>query len=128
MNAIITVSRYSGVDPSNPIGNVVSANTNGIDGSCEDGSNQETYSLNLPISTDGAMAFAALSHRNKNHTHTSGFTERIHLTQGEEEIAGLSLLDKDVAPTSVSIEGSFAGDYWDKVDWVVIAVELLPAP
>ncbi len=124
-NAIITVSRYSGVDPISPVGNVVSANTNGIDASCSGGSDEETYSLNLPISTDGALAFVAVAHRQKVHFPATGFTERIELRQGSSgEGAGLSLVDRSVAPTSVTIEGSFKGS----VDWAVIAVELLPAP
>jgi hypothetical protein len=129
MNAIITVSRYSGVDPSNPIGNIVSANTHGVDGSCEDGTDTETYSFDLPISTEDAMAFAAVSHRQMDHFAGAGFAERIQLHQETEGYtAGLSIVDKDVAPSSVTIEGFFESTLHNTTDWVMIAIELLPAP
>jgi hypothetical protein len=125
LDAVIAVSRYSGVDPATPIGNVVSANSHGIDGPCVGGSDEDTYSLNLPISSDGAIAYAAVAHRDRDHFPTAGFTERIELRQETGgDGAGLSLMDQDVAPTSVTVAGSIS----DLTDWAVVAVELLPAP
>ena len=90
-NAVIVVSHYSGVDTFSPIGNIVSANTNGIDGSCSGGSDGSAYSLNLPISTEGDLAFAAAAHRHKDHFPGSDFTERLEVHQGSGgSAAGLS--------------------------------------
>lgn len=125
MDALIAVSRYSGVDPTNPIGNVVSANFHGIDGPCVGGTDEDSYSLNLPISSDDAIAFAAVAHRDRDHFPGAGFTELIELRQETGgDGAGLSLMDQNVAPTSVTIAGSIS----DLTDWAVVAVELLPAP
>ena len=123
-NAVIAVSRYSGVDISNPIGNIVSANSNGIDGSCSGGSDESAYSVNLPISSEGALAFAAAAHRHKDHFPGVGFAERLEVHQGSGgSAAGVSLVEQTVIPSSISIVGTFSGT----VDWAVVAIELRPA-
>ena len=123
-NAVIAVSRFSGVDISGPIGNIFSVNTNGIDGSCSGGSDESAYSFSLPISSEGALAFAAAAHRHKAHLPGVGFTEFLEVHQGSSgAAAGLSLVEQDVIiPTILSINGSFSGT----VDWAVVAVELRP--
>jgi len=124
-NAIITVSRYSGVDRIKPFGTMVSANTNGIDGPCSDGSDEASYSFNLPVSSNGAVAFAAIAHRHKAHNPGTGFTERIEVHQGSGgSVAGISIVEQSVNPILVPIEGSISGT----VDWAVIALEIRPAP
>lgn len=124
-NAIIAVSRYSGVDLSQPIGHIVSANTNGEDGSCSDGDDGDQYSLNLPISAEGAMAFVGVAKRQRLHFPGEGLTQRLEFQYGSSgEAAGLVLMDLGVNSTSVAVSGSFDNE----VDWAVIVLELLPAP
>lgn len=125
-SAVITVTRYSGVDLDHPTGAVKSANTNGISGDCYGGSDEDHYSFNLPISTDGAMAFAAIAHRQREHSPGGGFVERSEVKEGHrrESTSSLSIMDRIATPTSIKVKGYIS----DCVDWAVIAVELLPAP
>ncbi len=123
-NAVIAVSRYSGVDGSSPIGNIISANTNGVDGSCSGGVDNASYSVNLMTVMNGAVVFGAVAHRNKTHTPGSGYTERVefHHGSGGDETS-VSTMDKTVdSPSTVAVNGTFSG----AVDWAVIAVEILP--
>lgn len=122
-NAVIAVSRYSGVDISSPIGNIVSVNTIGIDGSCSGGSDGSAYSFSMPISSEGALAFAAAAHRHKDHFPGVEFIESLEVHQGSGgSAAGLSLVEQTVNPSSISVDGSFSGS----VDWSVVAIELRP--
>ena len=81
-NAAIVVVRYSGVNPAGPIGNLISANTGGPFGDCNGGSDAAAYSQPLSTTGDGAVAFAAVAMRQREHTPGSGWTERIEFRQG----------------------------------------------
>jgi hypothetical protein len=126
LSAVITVTRYSGVDLDHPTGAVKSANSNGISGACDGGSDEDHYSFNLPISTDGALAFAAIAHRQRDHHPGTGFIERSEVKEGHRrgETSGLSIMDRNAAPISIKVKGYIS----DCVDWAVVAVELLPDP
>ena len=49
-NAVLTVSRYSGVDAAEPLGAVASANTNGSGAGCTGGTDSSAYALDLNTS------------------------------------------------------------------------------
>ncbi|MDZ7344555.1 MAG: choice-of-anchor D domain-containing protein, partial [candidate division KSB1 bacterium] len=81
-NATIAVSRYSGVSTINPIGNLISGNLNGLDGTCSTGEESNSYSFNLVATTNGAMVYGAVSMRQQTHTPGAGYTERADRMQG----------------------------------------------
>ena len=122
-NAVIEVSRYSGVNAATPIGNVASANTKGVNGTCSGGVDSAAYSLNL-TTTANSVAYGGVAMRNRSHTPGSGYTERAEVMQGSSgEAAGAAVEDRKVTtPGTVVVNGTFSGT----VDWAVVAVELRP--
>ncbi|MFQ5946682.1 MAG: Ig-like domain-containing protein, partial [Anaerolineae bacterium] len=123
-NAVIAVSRYSGVDPAMPVGNVVSANTNGTEGACSGGSDNAAYSLTLDTTVDGAVVYGAAAPRHKTHTPGAGYTERAEIHYGSGgSVAGMAVEDRVVATASpVVVDGAFGGS----VDWAVVGLEITP--
>ena len=124
-NAVIAVSRYSGVTVSSPIGNSISANTLGIGGACSGGTDSNSYDVTLTNIGDGSVVYSAAALRNKTHTEGVGYTERIEAHNGTGgAVAGLATQDKGVispsGPTDVTVNGSFSGS----VDWGLIAIEI----
>ncbi len=124
-SAALVVVRYAGADPVSPLGALVSANTNGVQGSCSGGSDTASHSMNLQTTVPGALAFAAVAIRNRDYTPGSGYTQRDEVTAGSGGwIAGLAVMDRSVAnPGQVTVNGTFSQD----IDWAVVAVELRPA-
>jgi len=124
-NAVISVARYSNVDPVDPIGNLVFGNTNGVGGGCSGGSDNSAYSFNLTTSVDGAVVYAAIAKRHKPHYPGDGYTERVEIGQGSGgDVAGVAVEDQTVATASiVNVDGSFSSS----VDWAVIGLEIKPA-
>jgi hypothetical protein len=123
-NAVIEVSRYSAVNASTPIGNVVSANTKGVNGVCSGGVDTASYSVNLATAVANSVVYGAVAMRNRAHTPGSGYTERAEVMQGSSgEAAGEAVMDRTVAtPATLAVNGGFSGT----VDWAVVAVELRP--
>jgi hypothetical protein len=121
-NAVIAVSRYSGVDGNNPIGNTVSGNTNGANGACSGGSDNGAYSLDLTTTVDGAVVYGAIALRNKSHTPGADYVERVEIQQGSGgDTAAVAVEDRTVASAStVTIDGSFSSS----VDWSVVGLEI----
>jgi uncharacterized repeat protein (TIGR02543 family) len=123
-NAAIAVSRYSGVDAINPLGNLISGNLNGVNGTCSGGSESNSYSFNLTTTTNGAMVYGAISMRQETHTPGAGYTERADRMQGSgSNAASVAVEDKSFASAGTAIvNGSFS----DAVYWAVVALELKP--
>lgn len=121
-NAFITVSRYSGVDPLNPLGGSLSGNTNGLDGNCDGGTDSDSYSFLLNNVGSGSAVFSAVALRNKNHEPGAGFTERFEGSTGSGgDVAGIAVQDQSIAtPGNVTVSGQISRD----VDWAVVVVEL----
>jgi hypothetical protein len=123
-NATIVVTRYSGVDAASPVGDIVSVNTNGVDGLCEGGADTAAYSLNLTTGTPGAWAYSAVSMRARTHTPGAGLTERADFVQGTGGGAsGIAVQDR-LEPTAGAtvVDGSFNRS----TDWGAIALEIRP--
>ena len=121
-NASIAVTRYSGVDAENPIGNFISGNTNGLDGLCSGGDDSNAYNFNMITSADSGAIFCAVGIRNRQHEPGSGYTERMEFTQGSGgNAAGVAIQDRG-APViaSMTVDGTLSGN----VDWSVIALEI----
>ncbi len=123
-NAAIAVSRYSGVSAVNPVGNLISGNLNGVNGTCSGGSESNAYSFNLSTTANGAMVYGAISMRQETHTPGAGYIERVDLMQGSgSNAAAVAVEDKNfISPGTTVVNGSFS----NSVYWAVIALELKP--
>lgn len=123
-NAVISVSRYSGVATSNPVGNIVSGNTNGSNGSCSGGSDNDVFSFDITASLSGAAVYAAVAPRNKTLTPDNPYVVRDATYQGSGgEMIGVAIQDRSVEPAAtVPVGGTFSS----ATDWAVIAVEIKP--
>jgi uncharacterized repeat protein (TIGR02543 family) len=124
-NAAIAVSRYSGVDAANPLGNMISGNTVGANGACSGGVDNNAYSFNLTTAVNGAMIFSVAAMRDKAHTPGAGYTERAEVLQGSSTGSKASVAVQD---QSVASAGTMAvnGTFGSSVDWAVAAVEIKP--
>lgn len=125
-NAVIVVSRYSGVDVTEPFGNTVSANTNGTNGGCSNGSDTDNYSQNIHTAIDSSVIYSAVALRHRDHQSEANFTERAEITQGGDhgDQAGIIIQDKKLSLAGVvEIKGSFPDG---AVDWALAGVELRP--
>jgi hypothetical protein len=118
-SAVIAVSRYSGVDT---IGNLVSGNTNGVDGVCFGGTDNAGYAFNLTTTGDGAVVYGAVAMRNKRHTPGAGYEERVEIAMGTGgDVAGAATEDRMVPVSStVAVDGVFSS----AVDWAAIGLEI----
>jgi hypothetical protein len=123
-SAVIMVARYSGVLTTDPLGAVVSGNTNGAGGTCSGGTDGSVYAFNLTTSVANAVVHSSCTMRSKVHTPGAGFTERAELHAGSSGSASsAAVMDETIAtPAAVSVSGSFDGT----VDWAMIGVEIKP--
>jgi uncharacterized repeat protein (TIGR02543 family) len=125
-NAVIAVSRYSGIDAANPLGNVISGNTKGVNGACSGGSDNSAYSFSLVTTVSGAMVYGAATMRDKTHSPGAGYTERAELAQGATTGSKASIAVQDqsfAAVGTATLNGSFSAS----VDWAVVGLEIKPA-
>ncbi len=123
-NAVIAVTRYAWVDPLNPIGNIISGNTNGEDGLCSGGVDSNAYAFPIAATDSGAVIYGAAALRNRFHSPGSGYTERIELAQGTGGSAATLAVQDYLSPTPDSL--TFNGDISGNVDWAVAALEIRP--
>ncbi len=127
VSAVITVSRYSGVETALPIGNIAAGNTVGKDGDCKGGADNSSYALDLTTTVNGAVVYGVATMRAKTHIPGAGYTERGEILQGTGGNAvSLAAQDQSIALPSGSnivVDGTFSG----VVDWAVVAVEIRPA-
>ena len=123
-NAVIAVSRYSGVDPANPLGNSISGNTLGLDGGCDGGVDSDSFSFSFATTENGALAFVAAARRHKSLTPGAGFTERVDFQAGlDGDAAGVAVMDRLLASAgSLQLDGTFDAT----VDWAVVGIEIMP--
>jgi hypothetical protein len=124
-NAVIAVSRYAGTDTANPLGAIMAGNTNGVNGDCAGGMDNNFYSFNLTtVPQGGTMVYSAATMRNMTHTPGAGFNERAEAMQGSlGPAASIAVADRRLNLTAtVAINGAFS----DNVDWAVVALEIRP--
>jgi uncharacterized repeat protein (TIGR02543 family) len=125
-SAVISVSRYSGVATSNPIGNVISGNTNGLNaaGACSGGVNSNTYSFDLATTANQAVVFSAIAIKGQNHIAGAGYTERVEVKQPNGAYtSGVAVEDQLIpAAGTAMVNGSFG----NVVDWAMVALEIKP--
>ncbi|MDZ7365706.1 MAG: InlB B-repeat-containing protein [candidate division KSB1 bacterium] len=126
--AVITVSRYSGVATSNPIGAVIAGNVNGLNaaGACTGGTDGNSYSFNLTTTVNEALVYGAVAIKDRAHTPGANYTERaeIHMPNGITT-SGVAVEDRTVASAStVTVDGTLDG----AADWALVALEIKPGP
>jgi hypothetical protein len=121
-NAVIAVSRYSGVAASGTIGSVRSMNSNGVSGACSGGSDSAAYAFDLATTAPGSLVFVAAAMRSKDHLPGAGSSERAELYQGSSgATAGVSVADRAAGtPATLSVSGTFS----NATDWAVLAAEI----
>jgi hypothetical protein len=121
-NAVLTLSRYSGVLEVDPIGNLVSGNTNGVAGACVGGTDSDRYALPLTTLETGSVVYAAVAMRSRAHTPGSQYDERVELRRGSGgATASLAVADGAFGfPGTVFVDGRLSGD----VDWALVALEI----
>ncbi|MFQ5650421.1 MAG: choice-of-anchor D domain-containing protein [bacterium] len=123
-SALISVSRYSGVEGANPIGNLAFGNSNGVDGVCTGGTDNSAYQFDMSITRAGGMVFGAIALRNRKHNPGNGYTERDQVYSGiGGSKAGIAIQDRLLSTASSVL---FAGTLHKAVDWAVVALELRP--
>jgi predicted phosphodiesterase len=124
-NAVIAVTRYAGVDADAPLGDLVSANTNGAAGACTGGIDGSGYALQLLTDEPGDLIYVAAAMRQWSHTAGGGFIERAEVAIGDAGLtASVATADRAIsAATTVTAQGTFNGT----VDWAAAAFALRPA-
>jgi len=122
-NAVIAVSRYSGV-AANPIGGSIAGNTNGVNATCSGGTDNSFYSFNQNVATSGVVVYGAAGMRGRSHTPGAGYRERAEIKQGTStQVASIAIQDKVVA---VAGNALFNGTLSGSTDWAVISVKIKP--
>jgi hypothetical protein len=101
---------------------LVAGNTNGVDGECSGGTDDDIYSFNVTTDDSNSVVFGAVTMRTRSHTPGSGYTEQGEMAQGSgADMASLALVDRAVpSASSLQLNGTFNGT----VDWAVIGVEV----
>lgn len=122
IEAAITVSRYSGINLSNPIGNSISANTLGTNGGCSGGTDSTGITTTLTTGQANSMVYAAIAKRAQTTTPGASYTERADFNSGGGgDAAGITVQDR---PTTTA--GAYTADATasSNVDWAVVALEI----
>jgi len=124
VNAIILVSRYFGVHATKPLGNVISANTTGLNGDCSGGVDSNTYLMNMSTTAAGSAVFSATTMRSRLHSPGAGYAERAEVTFGiGGDVISVAVADKNFpAAGNAAVAGSFDG----VTDWAAVGIELRP--
>ena len=125
LSAVIAVSRYAGVDPTNPVAappNVVRANANGSVGACSGGSQGAAYSVPFATTGYGSVVHAAAAVLRASHAPGAGYTELAEIDEGNgNNQVGMAVMRQTrVVPEPVTVDGSLDQD----ADWAVAAVEI----
>ena len=124
VNAVMAITRYSGVDSADPIGSVLSANSNGIGGLCSGGTDGNAYEFDYTTTVDKAFIFGAVALRNRLHEPGVNYLERGEMSAGLfGDRIGVAVQDRFVETAgTVKLDGSFNNN----TDWAVIGFELKP--
>ncbi|TMQ54210.1 MAG: tandem-95 repeat protein [Candidatus Eisenbacteria bacterium] len=120
-NAVIMVARYSGADPTSPLGNSLSGNPLGLSGPCSGGVDNTTFAFNLPTAS-GSLVFGAVASRSHPLTPGAGYVKRGQVFQGVDSgtMASVSVVDKAALGDTTLFDGTFDST----TDWAVAAVEI----
>jgi hypothetical protein len=122
INAVMAVARYSGVTGQDPVRSLLSANTNGIEGECVNGTDTDSFSFTATPSHNHSVFVGALALRHRTYVPEPGYTTLTEVAQGTGgDVASVALIERAVPiATPIPLEGSLGG----VVDWAVTAVEI----
>jgi hypothetical protein len=124
--AVIAVSRYSGVAATNPLGNTLAGNTNGMNaaGACSGGVDNNAYSFTLATTMSGAFIYGAAAIKGAPHAAGQSYIERTEVLQAAgTNTSGVAVEDKMIETAGpIAVSGSFSA----AVDWVFAALEIKP--
>ena len=123
-NAVIAVSRYAWVAEGDPVGAIISGNTNGLSGTCSGGSDTNSYAFDITVAEDGAVVFGAVASRNRSNSPGGGFTEIVELSQGSGGATATMAVQQRTVTTAGTV--SFSGTLSASTDWAAVAVEIRP--
>jgi hypothetical protein len=119
-NSVIAVSRYSGVDPRNPIGSIVAGNPLRVNGGSAGEINENCFSFDDRTASP-AMGSASQTYSATPHSDYEDWVEISEDTFGS--VTSLAVQDQPI-PSASSIP--LNGVHGDGVDWAVIGVEIKP--
>jgi hypothetical protein len=120
-NAVIAVARYSGADATNPFGNIVSGNSNGLSGLCSNGVDNAAFSF--PLATEGGVVFGATAERKYSLTPGSGWSQRADVRAGTSgATASVTVVERPSEAGTTTFDGTMS----TSVDWAAAAVEIRP--
>jgi hypothetical protein len=126
-NAVIIVSRYSGVNLADPVSSVFSGNPAGLNGSCNSNSKSSTYLFNLTTTPlDGSVVYnTAAATKNAHHSPGVDFTERAEISRGNGNSQTMIVVqDKAISQASNTVVD---GLFNKSVQWAVIGLAINPA-
>ena len=119
-NAAISVSRYAGTVT---LGQVLSGNSNAIDGACSGGVDTAQYQFEMPPTADNdTLVFSAVATRYLAHAPGAEYSWRDKLIVGSGgAAAGVSTQDRTAfLGENAAVDGTFA----QETDWAVVAFEM----
>ena len=126
-NLAIAVSRYSGVNPVNPIGVVVGGNWKGKnDTTCSESNlalDTDFYSIPLTTTAPNSVIYSSVAIRCRSHTPGSGYTEIYQFYAGAScgNSAGMAGEEKTVVnPSATVVNGTIGAT----IDWAMVGVEI----
>ena len=125
-NAVIHVTRFSGVDTTTPTGATASANTKAVgDTTCTGGTASTGPTVSLTTTNPNSWAFGAVSTGQQIFTVGSGFTLLLNTNGPTGTTIGLGTEYKAVAtPAATTVNATLGGT----VQWSIIAVEINSDP
>lgn len=127
-SAIISVSRYTGVDSTGSIPSNVSYNTLGLDGACSGGTDNDDATGGITTIFNNAYVVAGFGTRNTTLTDTGGWTTRagdVTANSGGNLIR-MSVEDKSQGSPAL-VTGGGSNNLSGAADWGLILVELKEA-
>lgn len=122
--AYIAVMRWSSVLASDSIGAIVAYNTNGLDGACSGGVDNDDATGTITTTATGSAVAMGIAH-DATFSHTAGWTARVSnvATGGTLNASLETVIVPGVGATTVGAANNLSG----ADDWVLVAVEVLGA-
>ncbi|HZM14806.1 MAG TPA: Ig-like domain-containing protein, partial [Candidatus Krumholzibacteria bacterium] len=122
--AVVAVSRYSGVDPMDPLGTIVAGNSQGLEADCSSGAESADYDWRLATLTEGGILFRAVTMRDRGHTSTDG--SFLRQRAGSGALGGMASVEVQDRAVDAG-EHAQSGVLSAAVDWAAVAVEIRSA-
>src|SRR5262249_52901316 len=127
-NAVIAVTRYSGVDADAPLGVFIRANTRGLDGSCSPPGITDTDNYLLPLTTarHNSKGWCAAAIGPTSHAPGIDFVERNEVHAGSGSAAAGLAVTETLLPlmSTAAVEGTLSA----ATEWAIMAVEVHVMP